>query len=77
MNGQNTDTHGRTRTDTGRGSSVINRAQVRRRLLECAAATRAQRFTRVSEATLDDAEAALESWIRARVHGTPSVGKTL
>lgn len=62
---------------TPRSNPLINRTQVRRMMLELSQSTRAGKFTRVSEATLDDAEAALAAWIRSRVHSTPSVGKTL
>lgn len=65
------------KNEEGRKNPLINRTQVRRMMLELSQSTRAGKFTRVSEATLDDAEGALADWVRRRVHSTPSVGKTL
>ena len=63
--------------DILRQSSVINRAEVKRRLLQFAKDTRAHKFTRVSEATLNDFEAAVEARIRHHVSSLPSKGQTI
>ena len=65
------------KNEEGKRNPLINRTQVRRMMLELSRSTRAGKFTRVSEQTLDDAEAALAGWVRQRVHSTPRVGKTL
>lgn len=56
---------------------LINRAEVRRRHLLCAADTRHHKFTRVSKQTLDNIEASVESMIRENVRIAPSRGQTL
>lgn len=58
-------------------NNLINRAAVKRMALQFAADTRAQKFTRVSKSFLDDAEAALNAHIRAKVAAMPSKGVTL
>lgn len=58
-------------------SSVLNRAEVKRRLLQYAKDTRAHPFTRVSEQTLANLEAVVEARIRYHVSSQPSKGKTL
>ncbi len=60
-----------------RKTPLINREQVRRRLLEHAAATRAQKFTRVSEETLLNLNEALRAAIVYHVAHFPSKGETL
>jgi len=58
-------------------NSVINRTELRRRLLAYAAANRAHPFTRVSQETVEEFEAMLEARIRQHVQAMPSRGKTL
>lgn len=62
-------------------SSLINRTEVRRRLIERAKADRYYFQSidnlRVSELTLECLEARLDAFIRAHVAGLPSKGKTL
>lgn len=60
-----------------RQASVINRTEVRRRILQFAADTRHHAFTRVSEETLTQIEAQVEAAIRRLVESAPSRGKTL
>jgi hypothetical protein len=63
-----------------RVSSLINRAEVRRKLIQQARDTRYyfQTFTpRVSEATLEKLEAIIGAEIRSIVERAPSKGKTL
>lgn len=56
---------------------LINAAHVRRMALDYAAANRAKKFTRVSGQFLVDCNAHLAAYVRMRVHGAPSCGKTL
>lgn len=58
-------------------ASVLNRTEVKRRLLQYAADTKSHPFKRVSKATLDSFEARLESLIRRHVVDAPSRGTTL
>lgn len=60
-----------------RQASPINRAEVKRRLLQCAKDTKAHSFSRVSKATLDLVEARVENMIRQHVAAAPSRGMTL
>jgi hypothetical protein len=64
-----------------RTSSLINRAEFRRRLIQHAQDERYYWRTiknpRVSEARLQDAEAVMSAWIRSTVAGLPSKGKTI
>ena len=57
--------------------SLINRAAVKKRVLEYAKQTRAHTWTQVSKASLDRVERAAEAAIRAVVNAAPSKGKTL
>lgn len=57
-------------------TKLLNRAQVKRFALDCAA-TRAHRFTRISAAFLLGCEACLREHIRRQVRSQPSKGKTL
>jgi hypothetical protein len=56
---------------------LINRTEVRRRLLQFAKDTRHHLFTRVSDATLGEIEGLVERAIRVTVETAPSRGKTL
>jgi len=57
--------------------SLLNRAEVRRFVLDVFHQTRPQlRITRVSAEAFDTLEAWLREKIRAQVHCHPSVGKT-
>lgn len=61
-----------------RSPSVINRALVRRKLLQCATDTRPHLGKkRVSEDTLNQIEAMVEAWIRRTIADAPSKGVTL
>ncbi len=55
----------------------INRSAVRKLALQLSQATRAGKFTRVSEQFLIEVNAHVAAHVRAKVHSTPSVGKTL
>ena len=55
----------------------INRSAVRKLALQLSQATRAGKFTRVSEQFLIEVNAHVAAHVRARVHATQSVGKTL
>lgn len=57
--------------------SLINKAEVKRRLLEVAENTRSKQFTRVSKGTLLGIERKLDDIIRHYVASMPSKGKTL
>lgn len=57
-------------------TKLLNRAQVKRFALDCAA-TRAHRFTRVSASFLLGCETSLKEYIRRQVKSHPSKGKTL
>ncbi len=60
--------------------SLINRAEVKRKLVQQAQDTRfywKQFEPRVSSATLDKIEAAVSAHIRSIVEGLPSAGKTI
>jgi hypothetical protein len=57
--------------------SLINRAAVKKRVLEYAKQTRAHTWTQVSKSSLDRVERATEAAIRAVVNAAPSKGKTL
>lgn len=60
------------------GSSLlISPSKVRRYLLDTAKKTRAHKFTRVSQETLDAAEAAVRSFCARHVAAAPSKGVTL
>jgi hypothetical protein len=57
---------------------LINRTHVRNFLLEFARATRpANKFNRVSEETLREIHEAVRQMLMARVHRTPSKGRTM
>lgn len=62
-------------------SSIINRAELRRKLIQHAQDTRywwkVIENPRVSEATLDQGEAVLSAWVRSWVERLPSKGKTI
>ena len=58
-------------------ASVLNKTEVKRRMLQYAKDKRSHRFTRVSADTLINLEARVESMIRALVDSAPSRGKTL
>jgi len=58
-------------------TTLINRVKVKQLLLEQAEITRAHKFTRVSSATINDANEALRQWCVNRVKGLPSMGKTI
>lgn len=60
-----------------RQAFVLNRTEVRRRLLQYAADTRSHPFKRVSEMTLECFEARVEAMIRHHVSAHPSKGITL
>ena len=60
-----------------RAASVLNRTEVKRRLLLFAKDTRAHKFTRVSKDTLDTLESRVENMIRQHVTAAPSRGVTL
>lgn len=60
-----------------RQASVLNKAEVKRRLLQFAKDTRSHKFTRVSAATLDELEGWVETWIRRHVEFLPSKGVTI
>lgn len=63
-----------------RTSGLINRAEVRRKLIQQAQDTRfywRQFQPRVSEATLDKIEASVSAHIRSIVEKLPSAGKTI
>lgn len=60
-----------------RAASVINKTEVKRRLLQYAADTRAHPFRRVSGLTLECLEARVENMIRSIVDAAPSRGQTL
>lgn len=60
-----------------RAASVLNRTEVKRRLLQNAKDTRAHPFTRVSKGTFDLFEARVEAMIRGHVSAAPSRGQTL
>jgi histone H3/H4 len=59
------------------GSSVINRAEVKRRILRYAKDKRYHPFTRVSRDTLDRIAASVQVAIVHLVESAPSKGKTL
>jgi hypothetical protein len=56
---------------------LLNRTEVRRRMLEYAKANRAHQFTRVSKRTIENMEASVEAMIRHNVQSAPSKGMTL
>lgn len=60
-----------------RAVSLLNKAEVRRRILRLARDTKSHRFTRVSSVTMNELEARLEAAIRSHVQAAPSRGKTL
>lgn len=62
---------------TNRISSVINRAEVKRKALELADMTRGQGWTRVGKSFLDRIEARTRAAIAEEVRIHPSRGKTL
>jgi hypothetical protein len=66
-------------TATGRQASVINRTELKRRIVQYAKDTKYhfRDGCRVSEQTLNDAEALVESWMRHKVSSMPSKGKTI
>jgi len=55
----------------------LNRAQVRRFLLDWAKGTRAHKFTRVSEETLITINELVRQWCVNHVRRLPSKGKTI
>lgn len=57
--------------------NLINRAQVRRLLLETAKQTRAHKFERVSTQTLDDINNEVRRVCSRTVQQLPSKGKTI
>ena len=57
--------------------SLINRAAVKKRILEYAMQTRAHTWTQVSKSSLDRIERSVEYAIRNVVNAAPSKGKTL
>lgn len=58
-------------------ASLLNKTEVKRRLLQYAADTRAHPFRRVSGLTLECLEARVENMIRTVVKEAPSRGVTL
>ena len=58
-------------------NNLINKSQVKKFILEYAAANRAHKFSRVSQETLDKVEAATRAACKAIVTSAPSKGKTL
>lgn len=64
-------------SEASKQKSVINRTEVKRRLLQFAKDTRSHCFTRVSEETLTNIEATVEARIRNHVTALPSKGKTI
>ena len=64
----------------GEPSSLINRAECRRKLIQQAQDTRYYWKSiqpRVSDRTLGELEAVVSSWIRSHVAKLPSAGKTI
>ena len=58
-------------------SSLINKAQLRKYVLDAAKEHRHHAFTRVSEDFFIKAEAQLRSWATNHVRTQPSVGQTI
>jgi hypothetical protein len=58
-------------------NNLTKPSQVKKFILEFAAANRAHKYTRVSQETLDRVEAAARSACKAIVTQAPSKGKTL
>ena len=58
-------------------NNVTSKSKVKKYMLEIAAKTRAHKFTRVSQETLDRVEAGARAVIRSIVIAAPSKGKTL
>lgn len=67
----------RVREKAQRQPSIINRAAVKRRALEIAGLTRAQKFSRVGKSFVDRVEARTRAAIAEEVRNHPSKGKTL
>jgi len=57
--------------------TLVNRAAVRRYLLEHARGTRAHKFSRVSPVVFNQLEACVREKCRAIVHAQPGVGMTI
>jgi len=60
-----------------RSPTVINRAAVRRFILQYAGRTRRHRYTQVAPAVYDELEAQVREACRRLVHRQPSKGKTI
>lgn len=58
-------------------NNLINKSQVKKFILEYAAANRAHKFSRVSQEALDKIGAATRAACKAIVTHAPSKGKTL
>lgn len=63
--------------EASKSRGLVNRACVRRFLLEYAARSRAHRFTRVADSALDQVEAVVREQCRSVVRSQPSAGKTI
>ena len=71
---QNTNTQPKTRT---RNPSLVNKAALRKLLLDVAKTERHHPFTRVADSVFDEAEGMIRSWARTKVRSLPSKGKTI
>jgi len=68
----------RTRTRTRpRNPSLVNKATLRKFILDVAKTERHHPFTRVADSVYDEAEGVLRSWARNKVRQIPSKGKTI
>jgi len=57
--------------------SLVNKAALKKFILDYARDQRRHVFTRVSSGSLQTAEAMLRNWAQNEIHRHPSVGKTL
>lgn len=58
-------------------SSLLNKSNVRKFLLDEAGKTRHHKFTRVGAEVYDEIEAELREWMRQKIAFLPSKGKTI
>ena len=63
--------------NAGYMAGLINKRKARNFILECAARTRAHKFTRVAPCVYDQLEAVLRDKCRALIHSQPAKGKTI
>lgn len=60
-----------------RNPSLVNKATLRKFILDAAKTERHHPFTRVADSVYDEAEGLLRSWARNKVRQIPSKGKTV